>query len=334
MFSTDTTILQGGTPAWQRMREYEKLFDGLHIIVVTNIATLLRSFFESARLVKKDPKSFIVSTQEEFTGLVGFLLKARFGIGWQAQIHTDLFNPIFRTHSIKNRLRVFIARILLPHASGIRVVGERVKKDLERMRITRAPITVLPIYVGRETLQPISKMHTDTFEILMTSRLTAEKNIEMAIRVFLKLRVRYKDIKLIIVGEGPIRKKLEALASGRAYFEGWQNDVRPYLARADCFLLTSWYEGYGMSVIEAMAAGLPIVMTDVGVAGGLIKQGVSGLIVPLGDEEALGRALEDIINNPEKRKQMGEEARKAVMHMPSKEEYLRLFKESILACKN
>jgi len=138
----------------------------------------------------------------------------------------------------------------------------------------------------------------------MASRLTREKNIGLAIEVFAGIMNQESGIKnplLLIVGDGPERENLElriknyAVPAGRqelrsnAVIEPWTDDLASYYKTADLFLLTSNYEGYGRTVIEAQAAGLPILMTDVGVA--------IGEVVPVGDKAALVAALNKIMDN-------------------------------------
>ena len=104
--------------------------------------------------------------------------------------------------------------------------------------------------------------------MLVVSRLEAEKNVGLAIRAFADQAP--KSACLIIVGDGSERTKLERLVqelgfSGRIFFEGGE-DPKKYYKLASMFLSTSLYEGYGMTVIEALASGIPVLSTDVGIA--------------------------------------------------------------------
>ena len=339
MFSTDPAVFKEGAPAYERMKEYKQLFDELHIIVVTNLVSLARSFFVSARIVKKNPLDFIVSSQEEFTGLIAFLLKLRYGVLWQAQVHTDIFSPYYKKVFFKNRIRVLVARATLPHANGFRVVSERIKKSLIARGIS-APIAILPIYTNLDAFRSIRAERRDSrFHIVIISRLTREKNIKLALRAFSQFAKKYRDAGLIIVGDGPERRRLERERSrlgllGRVQFEGWREDSKPYLANADCSLATSWYEGYGLSVVEAMAAGVSVLVSNAGIAGEILKDGVSGLVFEPGDEKKLTALLEKVYTDVSLRSALGSEAQKAIAALPSKEEYLDMFKKSFDICKN
>lgn len=108
-------------------------------------------------------------------------------------------------------------------------------------------------------------------------------------------RIRHST-HLVIAGDGPLRGELESLAAslglaGRVRFLGRRDDVPTVLAALDGFVLTSLSEGLPISVIEAMAAGLPVVATAVGGLAELVESDRTGLLVPSGDVEALAAAL-------------------------------------------
>lgn len=104
--------------------------------------------------------------------------------------------------------------------------------------------------------------------------------------------------------------ELEGLVSelgltGRFDFVGASDDVRTFLMDADVFVLPSRSEGFSNAIIEAMAAGLPVVATDVGGNGEAVENGVSGIIVPAEDPAALAEAIMELLANPERAKEMG-----------------------------
>ena len=120
-------------------------------------------------------------------------------------------------------------------------------------------------------------------------------------------------------------------------FLGWKNNLSEYYGKADVFVLTSNSEGWGMAVIEAAIAGLPIIMTDVGCAGEVIKNNESGLIIPVGDKQKLVETIMKLIDDESLRKKLGVNAGLAVAELPNKEQILELYKKSwqkALATKN
>ncbi len=111
-------------------------------------------------------------------------------------------------------------------------------------------------------------------------------------------------------------------------FEPWTDDLVSYYKTADLFLLTSNHEGYGMSVVEAMAAGCPLIMTDVGCARELVKNEYNGLVTPIGSREGLVEGIGRMIKEPALREKLKNNGLAMVKNLPTKEEYLNLYKES------
>jgi len=100
-----------------------------------------------------------------------------------------------------------------------------------------------------------------------------------------KVVEKYSQAELWIVGDGKQRQALKHEVETRLIasvkFQGWQDDLDKFYNQADAFLLTSNSEGWGMVVVEAASFGLPIIMTDVGLAGEVIKDGESGIVIPV-----------------------------------------------------
>jgi glycosyltransferase involved in cell wall biosynthesis len=123
--------------------------------------------------------------------------------------------------------------------------------------------------------------------------------------------------RFVIVGDGPLRAELErqAQATGladRAIFTGWRRDLPGIYADMDVLAVTSHNEGTPVSAIEAMAAGCPVVATNVGGLPDLICDGETGYLVPPGDARAVATALLHLLHRPETARRMGETARMAV----------------------
>ena len=119
------------------------------------------------------------------------------------------------------------------------------------------------------------------------------------------------DVILVYIGKGDLDVDLraEALkisANGRINFLGWRNDIDEIMPVFDIFVLPSLNEGMGRVLVEAMAAGKPIVASNVGGIPDLVKHNHNGLLVPPGDEKALAAAIMQLINDPEKAKMMGQ----------------------------
>lgn len=339
MISRDAGILQEGSDVQKRMAEYGALADELHIVVfTTRDFKVSSSMFQVSRNVWVYPTNsrnkwfyihdsyvvakhilstrysllatrWLVTVQDPFeTGIVGWLVARKYRVPFQLQVHTDLFSPYFASESVLNKVRVRIAKFLIPRAASIRVVSERVKNSIvSRFTLHASRVAVLPIFVDVKKIKdaPIKtdlrkKYPQFDFIALMASRFTKEKNIPMAINAMAEVVKKHPKAGLIIVGSGPEEAKLKLLATrysplSNIVFESWTDDLASYYKTADVFVLTSNYEGYGRTIIEAEAAGCLVIMTDVGIAGEVIKHGKNGLIVPIDDAQALADAVNSVV---------------------------------------
>src|SRR5690606_817912 len=128
--------------------------------------------------------------------------------------------------------------------------------------------------------------------IFMASRLVKTKNIPLALRAFAEVIKKHPHAGLIIMGSGPEERSLiesvQTLGIGQnVVFKSWVNDPFLQYKEADIFLTTSNDEGWGMTTVEAMAARMAIVMTDVGCAPTLLEDGKNALVVPVEDKDAV-----------------------------------------------
>ncbi|GAA4865055.1 glycosyltransferase [Actinomycetospora straminea] len=121
-------------------------------------------------------------------------------------------------------------------------------------------------------------------------------------------------LHVAVVGDGPRRAELEGIVAARnlertVTFLGQRRDVVRLLAGSDVFALSSDHEGVPISIMEAMAQGLPVVSTDVGAVADLVSDGEEGYLVERGDAAALGARLRKLADDPDLRREMGERAR-------------------------
>lgn len=352
MLSTDSSILIENSSSNQRMKDYGGLVDELHIIVKSHESSVMNKkfgnvfvyptndwikpfyFFNAYRIAKKIIVSngqWLITAQDPFeTGLIGYLLKRKFKLPLQIQIHTDFLSLYFYRESIKNKIRVFLAKRTLKEADGIRAVSERIKDSLIlELGILAKKVSVLAIFIDIDNIRlstvnvNLHKKYPGRFLILMASRFTREKNIYLAIEAVKEIVKKYPEVLLLIVGSGSEEQKLKKLVTHHSLrevvvFEPWNNDLSSYYKTADIFLLTSNYEGYGRTVIEAMSAGLPVVMTGVGLS--------VGKIVPVGDREALVATIRLIMENKDCKNKLLKDQDEVIKNLPTKEDYLNNMK--------
>ena len=155
---------------------------------------------------------------------------------------------------------------------------------------------VLPFTGGRKVL-----MHISNFR--------AVKRVRDVVRIFAKVQAAIPSV-LVMVGDGPERPAAEdearSLGVGNSvYFLGKIETVAPLLASADVFLLPTSSESFGLSALEAIASGVPVVGTDSGGLPEVVTNGVTGLLYPVGDIDSMAAGVLSIVTDPRRQADMG-----------------------------
>jgi glycosyltransferase involved in cell wall biosynthesis len=158
----------------------------------------------------------------------------------------------------------------------------------------------------------------DKFVVGWFGRMTAVKRTEDLLTMLAGVRVRGVDALLLLVGDGDDRERLEQRAhdlglARSCLFVGYQEDVAPWYAICDAVVLTSASEGTPVTIIEALAAGRPVVATRVGGVPDVVEEGETGFLVRPHDTHALAERLEILAGDPERGIAMGELGRQRVL---------------------
>jgi len=153
--------------------------------------------------------------------------------------------------------------------------------------------------------------------ITTIARFHPVKDHATLIRAFAKIAGRFPDVDLLLAGEGPLKHDLESLAAtlkvtDRVRFLGVRRDVPALLKATTVFALTSVSEGASLTVLEAMAAARPIVLTDVGGNPELVRQGVDGVLAPRGDVDGIAQAFASLLSDSTLAGRLGESASQRV----------------------
>ena len=327
VISTDNLLFSKDSDVRRRQEAYAKDWDEVHIVVfgkkdkketvighniwiypTQNRFRIFRPFkaLSIARFIAERRNVRNVSCQDPFeTGFVGMQLKRKLkDIYLEYQCHTDPGSPYFIKKSILNIFRMILMKINIPYADHMRVVSNKVRQYFVSLGIKEDIIEVRPIKIDEDEIRnaPITINLKDKYPdfrkiILMASRITEEKNISLAISA-MKILIDNgnRDIGLIIVGDGRMKEKLITMChklniDKQVIFLPWANKTELYsmYKTADVFLNTSYFEGYGMSMVEAVAANLRVVSTDVGVARDI------GATITSFDKGDLSKILSDIL---------------------------------------
>ena len=289
----------------------------------------------------KSTSDWLITTQDPFEiGALGYLLSRRFHTPLHLQLHTDPFSLGWKSARLMNRFRFALMCFLMTKADGLRVVSLRVKQRVIALGVARNKVSRVPIFVdGAYYLNAVPSIDLhESYKafapiVLSMGRLEPEKNFNGLIRAFAHVQHLHEHALLVIVGSGSERERLNALARSldlqkNVVFLPWARDVVSYYKTCDIYVQPSRYEGWGMAPIEAMTAGAPVIMTDVGCAGEIIRDGETGLIVPVGDEEALADAMTYLWETPAARKKLSFNGKNEVAKLATKEETLELYQAS------
>ena len=214
-------------------------------------------------------------------------------------------------------------------ANHIQVISTYLKEFVLR-RGAKAPITVVPNgvdlavfqkeYSPEEQTKLVEKLGiTNEYVVITTSRLVEKNAVDILIEAIGKVIERGIRIKCIVVGDGPDRKKLERLAAlrgikGSVVFVGQlsQGLLPLYLRISDLFVRVSRSEGLGISFLEAMAAGVPVIGTPVGGITDFLEDGKTGWAVPVNNSEVLAEKIYYSIQHREARKKIAVDAQKLI----------------------
>jgi glycosyltransferase involved in cell wall biosynthesis len=164
---------------------------------------------------------------------------------------------------------------------------------------------------------PVRRYSASPKRIAMVACLRPGKRIDVLIGAAPQILERHRETEFLIVGDGPCREQLTALArttgvGDRFRFVGHSDEVPALLADADVFVLPSESEAFPNAILEAMAAGLPVVAASVGGIPELVADGVNGRLVPPGNAEALAGALIELLEFPERAADFGRAGRRRI----------------------
>ncbi len=188
----------------------------------------------------------------------------------------------------------------------------------DRRRLLRRHVVELGIDLGRFSSEQAVRAHDGAAPVIGTvARLAQQKGLDVLIDAFPAVVSEWPQASLVICGEGEERAALEARAArlgiaDRVRFLGERSDVPSVLADLDVFVLPSRFEGLCLAVIEAQAAGVPVIATPVGGIQETVIPGETGTLVPVDDAAAVTRAILTTLADPQRARVLAAEARRRV----------------------
>jgi len=255
------------------------------------------------------------------SGLIGVVLKHLYGKPLVVTAHgSDI-------HGMNTKLGRNIVRIALKKADCIITVSEDLNLKLLSWGVDRDKIRVVPNGVNItdfpgckvDTLRLRLDLSQDRKYVLFVGRLVPVKGVEFLLRAIPEIEQEIKNVSVILIGDGQETAFLRRLSvqlnvSKKVHFLGTQahTKVAEFMAACDLLVLPSLSEGLPVTILEAMASGIPIVATNVGGIPELIKNGENGILVPPMDVPALSRAIVRLLTMDNARETFGARGREVI----------------------
>lgn len=276
-----------------------------------NPVTALPAVASVARYLRRNDFD-IVHTHSTEAGIIGRFAAASVGI--PHVVHTVHGVPFADDRNAAlNRFILACERRAAKYTDQIAVNADVIADEYLHRGIG-SPEQYTTIYIGVElekfrNATPATDLSGGRPRIVMIGRLAEGKGFNVLLDAVES--IRHDDFSVCLVGDGPLYESLESEIeirglSDSVFLTGFRDDIPRILAASDIFVLPSFREGTPRVIIEAMASGLPVVATDIAGIPEQVEDQESGYLIPTGNPRRLAERLDELLSNPEIRKQMGE----------------------------
>ena len=302
-----TVLLSGSGPFVDDLRA-----KGIPVVVLRHLANPIRPYQDLRALREvvaalRDLRPDLVTAHGAKVGILGRLAARRLGLPLIVTVHGWACAP--GTPPIQATVSRWLERLIGPLANKVITVSEFDRKfGLQARLVTES--RVVTVHNGMPDVAPEFRADPERSpaRLVMIARFEPQKDHATLLHALGDLRGYAWELDL--VGDGPQRLQMELLAQGlgireRVHFLGQRRDVDRLLSRAQIGVLVSNWEGFPLSILEAMRAGLPMVATDVGGVAEAIDDGKTGYVVPQGQPAPLRDRIERLLSDPGLRAQLG-----------------------------
>jgi len=240
--------------------------------------------------------------------------------GWRLGIPTIVSERTYPPAMPLGSSMEFLRRFTYSKATAVVVQTERAKVWLSDCcpratgKVIPNPV-IYPLPIGEPVMEPFEAISSHKRKVLAVGRLSEEKGFDQLLLAFEQLAPRFPEWDLVILGEGPLRQELAEMCrrlglSGRVHMPGRVGNVGAWYERSDIYVMSSRFEGFPNTLVEAMAHGLPAVSFDCATGpSDIIRQGIDGYVIsPEKGFGGMAEAVGGLIKDERKRKCMGKEA--------------------------
>jgi len=362
MISLDRTLLgtDYSGDILERHKKYADLAGQLDIIVFTkkgfnkkkfsenlkvyptNSKTKLNYVFDAYEITRNiywpDKFDLVVCQDPFLTGLTGWIIKKRFKVPLLIHFHGDFWQNkywlIEKGRWWFNWFFLILSKFIVKRADGIRVVSSGIKDKLVKKGINKRKIKVIStpvdlekfVYCDPVRVKEFRENHKDRKVIINVGRKDPSKDYKTLYQAINLVYQDYKKLAFWQIGSNdylPGKIKADENLIATSVDKVNQKELTDYYHASDIYVSSSCSESFGKVLIEAMAAGLPVVATATTGSKEIIKDGENGFLVPIGDSDALAKKILFLLNNPDKAKKMGQAGRKMIKEKFNQEKIIK-----------
>lgn len=303
--------------------------------VLRRLYRTLREALKEVKASRAKGEDVVVTAQDPFVaGFLALLISRIKDVPFEVQEHADFYSGYWeREVPIFNRVLSWLGCIVLRRADGIRVVSEKIRNHIiQRCNVDAPPmagqakrIIINPViqdlsWHKSQELRPWPEVPT----IVVPCRFVHQKGLDTLIDALEQLKQEGTKFRLRLIGSGPLESAIRSWIQERGLseevsIESWAPQESIW-NNADMLVLSSRYEGWGRTIVEAMAARVPVVTTDVGCVGSFFRPQVDGRVVQPEDANALASAIREQFKEPERRDWMVRNAYERVRTLKTADE--------------
>ncbi|WNS81185.1 glycosyltransferase family 4 protein [Domibacillus sp. DTU_2020_1001157_1_SI_ALB_TIR_016] len=279
----------------------------LHL--VPNLSKSRSFFFTSLymiKIIRKYNINTILSQCPLVGGFIATLISKATKIPLMVEIHGMEYFRVLDSNKVYNRIIAKMIRYSFANAKKVRSLSKKMT-DMLIERNVEANIVEIPNRVNCKLFNKpkCNNSLNQRIKVVSVGRFVWEKAYDIAIKAIIELQQKY-DLELTLIGGGPLLDEYKKLVKDHKNinFVTWvpQEKFVPILNQSDIYIQPSISEGMPRTILEAMALRLPVIVSDVGAISGIINNKINGLLIEPGKIESLIEAIEELISNPQLRK--------------------------------
>ncbi len=292
---------------------------GLRVEIVKLKGRFDSSAISKLRNLLLENKIHILHTNEYRSDIIGFMATRGTGIKTMATAHGWL-NVDF-----KIKFYEWLDSLFLRFFNMVVSVSNAMKNELIKAGVPTGKLKVIENAIdytdiqGGEGLNIRGKIGAgpDTVIVGSVGRLSLERGYSYFLSAAREISIKFPQTKFLLVGDGVLRESLTIQTQKlgikeKISFLGFRKDMKDIYSAIDIFVSSSLRESFGLALIEAMAAGKPVVATALGIAPEIIKNGENGFLVTPGNPAEISEALSILLSNDDKRREMGASAKRTI----------------------